>query len=595
MALAVSVLLPAPLRASPDADWSPFFDASRPQRAAVIEAPSRRTLPSPARLAQRRRMLANLAFIESAFKAQYAPGAWKQTHNGWDLDGDVARARTVVESRDDLSLRDYQKLVRGIFLSAKDYHVSVGFHSTESSSLPFTVAEAQGRYFLSWVDRSKLPEASFPFKPGDELVGFDGKKTSDVVDALRAHVSNNAALTDRALAAIALTSRRGSRLDDTVRGPVTISVLPKGAPRPLSRQLIWDYAPEQILPQPGLLSFKPSSVDALGRTTNPLPWPDDARLPNAELYAPGAGNPFALGQRESYLPPLGDKLWESDPSDTFHAYLYRMQPGNRLIGYVRIPSYGASDAGKQLDNFAKVIQRFEPITDALVIDQLNNPGGSVFYLYALASMLSDQPLAAPRHHIAITQEDVASAAGFLSHEPEVKTDADAKRVLGQTLGGYPVDYEVFRHLMDFSRFIIAEWNAGRTLTEPVWLWGMDHLNPSPAAHYTKPSRILVNELDFPGRGFFQGDPQGHKRATLFGTRTAGAGGFIRGVSYPNRVGLSGFSLTGSIAERADSNPIENLGVKPDIAYAVTPADLQDGFKDYVKAVNQAVTGLLAAR
>jgi C-terminal processing protease CtpA/Prc len=85
--------------------------------------------------------------------------------------------------------------------------------------------------------------------------------------------------------------------------------------------------------------------------------------------------------------------------------------------------------------------------------------------------------------------------------------------------------------------------------------------------------------------------QDNKRATLFGTRTAGAGGFIREVKYPNQVGIDHFVMTGSIAVRADKQPIENLGVHAEIQYAPTASDLKDGFKEYAAAVNAAITRL----
>ena len=46
------------------------------------------------------------------------------------------------------------------------------------------------------------------------------------------------------------------------------------------------------------------------------------------------------------------------------------------------------------------------------------------------------------------------------------------------------------------------------------------------------------------------------------------------------------------AERANGQPIENLGVTPDIPYAVTAADVQGGYAGYIKAADAAVSGLL---
>jgi C-terminal processing protease CtpA/Prc len=51
-------------------------------------------------------------------------------------------------------------------------------------------------------------------------------------------------------------------------------------------------------------------------------------------------------------------------------------------------------------------------------------------------------------------------------------------------------------------------------------------------------------------------------------------------------------LTATIAQRAGGEPIENLGVTPDIPYAVTPADVQGNYAGYLNAVDAAVNGLI---
>lgn len=575
------------LQSSPDAIpvLGNLFDGSRRMFAAA----------APVRQSQeelKRKMLQNLDFVESVFEAQYAPTLWKRQYSGWNLAEEISKAKEEVTASETVSISQYQDILRRFFHSTKDYHVSVGFESTETSSLPFSVIGADGRYFISWIDRSKLTEESFPFNVGDELVGFDGRATGEVVGEIEKTLGENATLTDKALASLYLTRRRASYLGKPVQGPVTIAVKPKGADKSFTHQLIWDYTPEMVQDrsQFGVMSVEAKRV----KRPVPLAWLDNAGSPVADKGAQESGNPSSLGRRESFLPDLGVKIWESGEDEPFYAAIYKSPVDGKLMGSVRIPSYTPEDENKAVEHFAKLMKKFEGTTEGLVIDQLNNPGGSVFYLYSLVSMLTDQALSTPRHRIAITQSDVSEAARFMLDAPKVHNDEEAKKLLGETIGGYPVSYEVFRHFLEFSRFIVGEWNAGRTLTEPTFLWGVDKINPSTTARYTKPVMVLVNELDFSGGDFFPAILQDNKRATIFGTRTAGAGGFIRKVEYPNQLGVQNFVFTGSIAERIDKNPIENLGISPDIQRAMTGEDYQNHFSSYVKAVNENMAKILQA-
>jgi C-terminal processing protease CtpA/Prc len=147
-------------------------------------------------------------------------------------------------------------------------------------------------------------------------------------------------------------------------------------------------------------------------------------------------------------------------------------------------------------------------------------------------------------------------------------------------------------VVKYMRFIIREWNEGRTFTDPEYIYGVDYLKPYPKGNYSKPLLLLVNELDFSCGDFLPATMQDNKRAKILGMRTAGAGGYVLEHSYPNLFGVQGFSFTGSIAQRADLNPIENLGVIPDIIVEPTVRDLEQNYVDYTAKIHKAVNDLL---
>lgn len=574
-------------------NYGQVFDGSLQPTAAGLSLPGPGGQPGSRNQRDlRQMMLKNLDFIENMIQVQYAPAGWKKEQYQWDLDAEMQKARNGVAGGN-ITVEEYHKIVKHLLASTRDYHVSVQFTRTEAASLPFAVMEADGRYLITWVNRAKLPLSSFPFKAGDELVAMDGKPAAAIIQELKSQLGESSALTDSALASMYLTRRRAGAAMDVAQGPVILTVKPAGSEATTTRQLIWDYTPEQIQYKTGAKSLskrKPLPI--------PLAWLDDASWHGTDGLQAAGGDPFKIGARESFVPALGDLTWESEADALFRAYIYRSPANGKLIGYIRIPSYspkdtdGVDNTDAAVAEFAAVMTRFNAGTDGLIIDEVNNPGGSVFYLYALVSMLTDQVMATPRHQIALTQDDIVNSLEYLNLEPLVKTDEDAKKVLGNSLSGYPVSYEVFRHMIEFSRFVINQWNTGKRFTDLTYLHGVDYINPSSTVQYKKPVMVLINELDFSGGDFFPAIMQDNKRAVIFGTRTSGAGGVVKSIKYPNQLGISGFSLTGSIARRVDGNPIENLGITPDVKYTRTAADIQDGFQGYAAAVNNTMAGLL---
>jgi C-terminal processing protease CtpA/Prc len=246
----------------------------------------------------------------------------------------------------------------------------------------------------------------------------------------------------------------------------------------------------------------------------------------------------------------------------------------------------------EVKDFLSIVKRMEESTDAMVIDQVNNPGGSVFYLYSLVAMLTDKPMLTPKHRMIITQADVAGALETLKGLEKVANEEEAKKVLGATLGGYPVSYQLSQFFKEYMQFIVEQWNQGVHLSSPFYL-GLDKIMPHPEGSYTKPILVLINEFDFSGGDFFPAILQDNHRATLLGVRTAGAGGYVNGVEFPNLLGVAGFSFTGSIAERVDLNPIENLGVTPDVKYPLTAEDMKNGFASYKKKILEQLKLLVA--
>lgn len=293
-------------------------------------------------------------------------------------------------------------------------------------------------------------------------------------------------------------------------------------------------------------------------------------LATAETYD---NNPYAIGGKQSFVPALGEIVWELPQALAarvpFSARIYRLDNG-RPIGYVRVPHYEYDEGA--LKEFAKVIAHFENATEALVLDQVNNPGGSMFHMYAMLSYLTDRALTLPKHQLSLTEDDAAMASDTVAL-------ADAGKAV-------PSDKRPSPDEIAYSRFVLSEIEAGRMrLTNPTYLFGKSEILPD-QNHYTKRIFVLINELDFSAAEFLAAILQDNKRATLFGSNTAGAGGCVRRFRTPldRKLGVDYMKITWTIAWRTNGQPIESIGVKPDVSYSVTVEDLQSGYRGYRQAL-----------
>ncbi len=531
-------------------------------------------------------MINALSAIHGIFQSGYAPADWKKEYSGWDLDEEIDKAKQQVLDHPEMTVHEFQKIVADFFRSTHDYHVGVYFMSTERSQLGFEVRSAEGRYFIVHIDRSLLGDDVFPFEPGDELVTFDSRPVDEVVQELREEIGNHAGpeATEQALAEKALAQREWFRGCPCPQGHVLIGIRPQGKEKVDYRQLTWVYEEEQarMLPLNDQDPLK-TMIDRKGIAAFYHPDPTQR----------SAGNRHEEGSRKSFLPNLGEITWKTKAWDTFDAYIYQNEEGHN-IGYVRIPHYDAR--GSEWVAFAEIINRMEQQTDALIVDQVNNPGGVGFYCYALAAMLSDQPLELPRQKEKINQQNLIQAKQMIPLLQMIENDEQAKLVfsiysdpdLPTTLYGFPINFQFTRGFLEYSKEIVREWDKGNRLTKPLHWFGVEKMNPSPFGRYTKPVLLLINELDFSCGDLLPAILQDSDRVTTMGTRTAGAGGYVLSGSFPNSLGIYAFSFTGSMGMRLSNDPIEDLGVTPEIPYTPTVNDLQSGYEDYAAAINEVI-------
>lgn len=538
-------------------------------------------------------MLQTVDIIKNTFEVGYAPTDWKRNFAGWELDSEVEHLKDKIRGRN-LTLREFHSLLKDFFNSTRDYHAGISFYSTEVSYLPFRIKGAGGRYFISHIDWDKFPGQIDPVEVGDEVLTFDGHPIRDEVFKLKEReVGPGDTETDWSLAETFLTKRSGALGHLVPKGALELQVKSRKKGSVSTINLIWRYYPEKVTARTavelqerslGQMSHKEMLLEIARKE---LLLPSFKALCDIKRLSEDL-DPDEIGGKYSFVPKLGSLLWELDKHSFFHAYIFETA-SKKKIGYIRIPSFVASS--EEAEEFGRVIERFQMKTDALIVDQVNNPGGMLFFLQSLTAMLTDKPLMQHKHKMSISQREVMMALMLEPLFDNVQTDDDAKELFGETLDGMQVDVDLAASFQRYFKFVLSEWSAGRTITEPFHLYGIEEVKPHPQYRYTKPILVLTNGLDFSCADFFPAVMQDNKRAKILGTKTAGAGGIVLSTSFPNLLGIDNYRYTGSIAEREDLSPIENLGVTPDIIYEITEEDIQGGYQGYAKAILDAIEQL----
>lgn len=579
--------------------------------------------------ALKKQMVNEFHHLVELFQATYAPEAYKT--KAWHLNFE-AQEKACLERIEALKLpaandkeaqakflNDYHQIIIQFKNAMRDYHVGVIFESTARSELPISIMPAvdgkgKTHYLIARIDRAKLPNDSadrFALNIGDEIKAIGGKNIFDEVAANRKRLGDNNPDTDQRLAAIKLTRRSGPLGDPLESGSVVISVAGKGSARPNAKVFAWSRSPElfERRAAPASILSGPAFSE-LARFDSVMSAPiADVALPQSvavnQAPAPNDIDPNEMSGVVSFVPPLGKIIWpsplaENECGGNFHAYEFLL--GGRTVGYIRIPSYAPENGDQAAQTFACLIAKFDRDTSALVIDQVNNPGGSLFYAYAILSHLAarDQALMIPKHRVAITSTEYYDAAKFLAAASQTSDDLDgAKNLFGPSLDGFPVTYSFFQSFRDYMRSITEAWQNTRRLSDPLAFLGVAAIGAAPVAYnQNKPILMLINELDFSCADFVPTILHDNKRARLFGFKTAGAGGIIHSYSDPgNQVGIREYTITGSIAERTigGGRVIENAGIEPDVTHRISVSDVQNNFSAYKAAVDTELLRLLGAR
>ena len=559
----------------------------------------------------------------------YGPYDWKVTAFNSDLLDTNRWLQQVHSSHDDLEF--YDICVRYV-ANLHDSHAEFTLPSLYEAYLPFTADLYDGRVLIDAVDRTALPAQTYPFTIGDELVSVDGRTSAAWIVALRPYAVNaqgNPVSRDRIAVGTILDRYQGwYTYANQVRPGDIASVVVRRQDGSVGTYAIpWKTLGvplDQVGPvpnpggrfakgRPGTVSPGIRSVRDLARSADNAwgVWAGD-RLPRERPPMTPAAEQLERLQEASALQPdvdvagsilpFGSRFPAFNPPPGFHLRLGALQShqflsgtfpvGGRTFGFIRIPTFSPSSVSTALAQFQAEIIFFQQNTSGLVIDLMNNGGGSLCYANNLVQLLSPTQFAPIPFRIRATEWwlsvfENALVNAQLSGAPQLTVDA-----LGGFFDAVQAALAVNRGMTDPIPYISPAGcsSSGGTVYPPA------------TVAYTRPIVVLTNGFTLSAAESFSALLQDLKRATVYGVQTDGGGGNVVGYSYttgPFSMGSARVTQSIEVRDHLISAPglpnapyIENIGVQPDVtADYQTTANLLTGGQPFVQGFAAVIAGL----
>lgn len=580
--------------------------------------------PVPRRTLTTEEKIADLYWIYSQFGENYAPLEMKQKLHGLDYEkwkADTIEAAKLTKTND-----EFYQLMMKFVAGFKDAHTSA---SLTNSSLPNRAQVAflgfgGYRHGDSLIVKKLLPtiasDSAYPVKPGDEIIAINGLTLKDAIDRdlvpLRDlgnqeanytfHMNKlfNRVSTLNGLPAesdAVLTVKRDDR-KLTVKLPWVLRDLVQfRAEQDAATQktksgnflMVSDDADPTRLFSFNFIGFdgkvlKP--LEQIEKVTRGLrkKFSDGFRMidsiagwsPVDELATASidAATPMERLKEVRAVPANAVYV---DGSKTYPAYIVpakvKTADGTetrekRLVGYILIDTFSpSSDEDEVIAEFKNTLSAMQALgVQHLVLDTINNGGGSLVLGMKMAQLLSPSKIEMPKIQYRLSDSWLDQ---FETESLDARSDSEreySRRLLARFLqqkdsGNRLSSIESAETLAPFSI------NENRDLEQPFKVV------------------LLVNEMCASMCDIFAGILQDNEMATVMGARTMGAGGNV--VAY-NQAPNSHLELrqTESLIVRknpnADQTPsyIENFGIEPEVEIKVN----EMAKTKYVDAIKKAM-------
>jgi hypothetical protein len=576
--------------------------------------------------------------LAGLYAKNYAPYEWKRDVIGFDLYNVKPWVEKVKNSKSDIEFLDL--CVRYV-ASLQDSHDEFYIASDFVADMRILVDIYDGKVLVEGVDRTALPRRLFPINIGDELVSVDGIPVEDLIQQYIPYAANGSGnpITRRRLAADSLTYRYQSFMPIAgLVGDSAVIVIRDVNGVEASYTVPWVKSGTPMLkvgPVPGfdLNSVKqPKSADAARRMVpdrqlsrmerrNPLNEQRDSlrlarfnrgivrdRTAPEEEAVPEYMRPLHELQTMAGVQTRQDSAGFGffypvfDPPSNFKIRLGfgstdefltgTFKAGAYNVGFIRIPTMSPTNSTNALKQFASEIAYLKANTDGLVIDVMNNGGGSLCYTQALEQYLFTTPFRGVAYEMRATQTWV----NFFSSSLTSAKTANAPQ--------YVID--AYQAYLNEVKMALSE-NRGRTGSLPVCGYTFENIAPAmdstgAVAAYDKPILVLTDEFTLSSGEAFTMMLQDAGRAKVLGMRTDGGGGnpgaynattYSEGIARVTRTFVTRANLV-STPNFPPANHMENVGVYPDILVDYMTRENFDTFGGpFVDAFTSTIVDMIA--
>lgn len=586
--------------------------------------------------------LSDLKTLMGLYNKQYAPYEWKRAAFNFDLLELQPWQQQVNAAHDDLEF--YDICVRYV-ASLQDSHDEFFLPSNYEAYLPITADIYDGRVLIDFIDRTALNPQTYPFAIGDELISVDGKSVGQWIAELRAYAANghgNPVSEDRlAVATILDRYQAFYTYAGTVHpGDAATIVVKDQNGRSSTYTMAWrtvgPYSPldhQGPVPNPGAKPFTATTAFELSPVKRPMRqiaraennewgvWTGEVPAREAPASAKGrekvsaeqefsaaepdhvlAGSIFPFNSRfPGFAPPPGFTLrLGSRSTDEFVTGTFPV--GNKVVGFIRIPSFSPLSQATALRQFQTETTFFQQNTSGLVIDLMSNGGGNICYANALVRFLDPQPFESLPVRLRATELWLMRLEGTLNAR--------------QSSGNPQSDIDLINGMIAELKRALAE---DRGLTQPLPIYApVGSCGPGSGLLYqpardtagnnvafTKPILVLTDNFTISAAEMFTATLQDQNRVSVYGVRTDGGGGNVVGYDFtigPYAEGSARVTQSIAVRNHLISTPglpsapyIENIGIQPDFTAPFnTRNNLLTGGQPFVNGFTQAIGGLINA-